>query len=470
MYHRFFGLEHDPFRLTPSAEVVFPHPSFQRAKAYLEYGLMRGEGFVVVTGPPGCGKTTLVADLLASVPEETDITQIVTSRLGAEDLLRLTASGFGLTPAHRDKATILATLQEDLTERARRGRRALLVVDEAQDLEAEALEELRLLTNLTVNGEPALQILLLGQPPLRELIRRPEMEQFHQRLIASCRLEPLDEQQTRDYVHYRLERAGWDGDPGFSEAVFRLLHVATGGVPRRINLLAGRMLLDAFADSRHTIRAEHLRAVLDEMEDEALDEEWRDAYDAIAGTEADTPGAAPAPEGATAQSVAAPPRAETTEAPAAPGIGAAPSPGPVADDVTAPDRAEPAGTPNEDIRISDADAPVEDGAPTEPLLGAWDEERHTLPPLDKARTGEGPTPRGEEPILTDIVSPEPRSAGAAATRAAVGTPPRQRHTTAWLAGLLAVVALVIVLGAATPVFDGLHTLVADWYARLLGGG
>ncbi|WP_018719086.1 ExeA family protein [Arhodomonas aquaeolei] len=427
MYHRFFGLEHDPFRLTPSAEMVFAHPSFKRARAYLEYGLMRGEGFVVVTGPPGCGKTTLVADLLASVPEETDIAQIVTSRLGAEDLLRLTASGFGLAPAHRDKATILATLQQDLTARAHRGRRALLVVDEAQDLEAEALEELRLLTNLTVNGEPALQILLLGQPPLRELIRRPEMEQFHQRLIASCRLEPLDEQQTRDYVHYRLERAGWDGDPSFSEAVFRLLHVATGGVPRRINLLAGRMLLDAFADSRHTIRAEHLRAVLDEMEDEALDEEWRVAYDAIAGTEADT--------------------------------------------TTTPDRTEPTGSPGEDIRITDTDAPVEDGASTEPLLGAWNEEPHTLRPLGTAKADQGPTPPGQEPILTDIVSPEPRSAGAAATRTATGTvPPRQRHTTAWLAGLLAVVALVIVLGAATPVFDGLHTLVADWYARLLGGG
>ncbi|WP_440996793.1 AAA family ATPase [Arhodomonas sp. SL1] len=410
MYHRFFGLEHDPFRLTPSAEVVFRHPSFERARAYLEYGLMGGEGFVVVTGPPGCGKTTLIAQLCANLPAGTDVAQIVTSRLGAEDLLRLTASVFGIEPGRRDKAALLTALQRDLEQRSERGRRALLVVDEAQDLEPDALEELRLLTNLTRQGQPLLQIVLLGQPPLRELLKRPEMEQFRQRLIASCQLEPLTEAQTRKYVHYRLEGAGWDGDPAISEAVFRLLHVASGGVPRRINLLGGRLLLDAFADSRHEVHVEHLHRVLAEMEDEAAD----------AVTE----------------------RGETGTPP-----------------LHAP-RAEP------EPPTESADGPAPPSVEPDPFASP-----RPRPERDSEPPGPG---YGKEPVLTDVVTPgagsRPPRAGPASPQPTAQPPkraPRQRHTTAMLATILAIVALVIVIAAATPAFDGLHEWAMAWYRRLV---
>ncbi len=433
MYHRFYGLDHDPFRLTPSADTVYHHPSFERARAYLEYALMQAEGFVAVTGPPGSGKTTLAADLTAHLPASTDVAHIVTSRLDADDLLRMIASAFDLTPAHRDKAGVLDTLHKDLARRSAADRRSLLVVDEAQELSTEALEELRLLTNLTTAGKPLLQVVLLGQHSLREHLQRPEMERLHQRLIACCRLEPLTEEQTRAYVHYRLDQAGWQGDPAFTDPVLRLLHAASGGVPRRINLLAGRLLMDAFAAARHRVGVADLHGVLEEMQEETLETAWRPLVDELAAEEGRLAGSAPGKQASAA--------AATAEAPTAP----------------APAATDPDDGQTPDIGVA-------------PLDDAWQPEVESLPPLDPPRRGRHESPR--EPILTDVVSPrETRDRN----RDSRQQHPSQRedrqrhhHTTRVVAMMLAVVALVIVVAAATPAFDGLQQLVNGWIGTLTG--
>lgn len=286
MYYDFYALRDNPFRLTPNGRNVYLHPSFEQARAYLEYGLLQGEGFVVVTGPPGSGKTTLMEDLLARLPEGARVAKVVTSRLGASDLLRMVAAAFDLRPTHRDKASILDALQQDLTRSHRRGNRNLLLVDEAQDLSSDALEELRLLTNLTLEGEPLLQVLLLGQPPLRDVVRRPELSQFHQRMIASSRLQAMTEEQTVDYVCHRLRCAGWRGDPAITDAALRLLHRAAGGVPRRVNIIASRLLLYGFTEGSHDLRLADLEAVLGEMEEESVDD-WEDSREELERAEAE---------------------------------------------------------------------------------------------------------------------------------------------------------------------------------------
>ena len=284
MYDQFYGLSYDPFRLTPTGRDVYQHPSFERARAYLEYGLLRGEGFVVVTGPPGSGKTTLVRALINDLPRNTRLAEIETSRLRAEDLLRLTVSRFDLQPAHRDKASMIEALRHNLLESSRGNTRSLLIVDEAQDLPADSLEELRLLTNLTDRDHPLLQILLLGQPGLRDMIQRPELEQFHQRMVASCRLNPLAEAETIEFIRFRLERAGWQGDPTITPQAMKLIHRASAGIPRRVNLLASRLMLHGFAEGQHALGVSDLMSVLEEMEDESV-EEWAVAVNELVDEE-----------------------------------------------------------------------------------------------------------------------------------------------------------------------------------------
>lgn len=271
MYDQFYGLKEEPFRLSPDHHFAYQHRHYKKARAYMAYAFMRAEGFVMVTGRPGTGKTTLVGALVSDLAaERAQIANLVCSQLQADDLLSMVAYEFGVDIGVTEKGLLIQHLSRQLQKWHREHRRALLIVDEAQDLSISAMEELRLLTNIQANGKPLLQIFLLGQPELRELILRPEMEQVHQRIVAASHLQPLEEDETCEYITHRLRAAGWCGDPAMSRAVYPLVFKFSEGVPRRINLICSRLLLHGAVEDLHRIGAQDVRAVVEELQAESL--------------------------------------------------------------------------------------------------------------------------------------------------------------------------------------------------------
>jgi putative secretion ATPase (PEP-CTERM system associated) len=269
MYESYFNLTAAPFQLTPDHRYFYASAVHKRAMGYLTFGLNQGEGFVVITGEVGAGKTTLVGHLLDRLDRNQFVSaRIVTTHLDADDSLRMVASAFGLAIQSKDKASLLRDIEAFLVATEDGGRHALLVVDEAQNLSLPALEELRMLSNFQKAGRSLVQIFLLGQPQFRALMGRPEMEQLRQRVIASCHLEPLDEDETRAYIEHRLRMVGWRGDPSFTPAAFSLLHAHSGGVPRRINTLCGRLLLYGFLEDRHAFDETAIIEVVSELAEE----------------------------------------------------------------------------------------------------------------------------------------------------------------------------------------------------------
>ena len=271
MYDQYFGFSEEPFRLSPDHGFAYEHKAYSKARAYMAYALLRAEGFVMVTGRPGTGKTTLVGALVDQLASENVKTaNLVCTQLGADDLLRVVADEFGVAAAAAGKGELLQSLTRCFKAWHRDGQRALLIVDEAQDLSAPAMEELRLLTNIQVGGQPLLQIFLLGQPGLRELILSPQLEQVHQRIVAASHLRPLEAEETEAYVRHRLERVGWRGDPAISKAVYPLVYKFSEGIPRRINLICSRLFLHCAVEQRHAVEVADLRTVIEELQGENL--------------------------------------------------------------------------------------------------------------------------------------------------------------------------------------------------------
>ncbi|HKO67479.1 MAG TPA: XrtA/PEP-CTERM system-associated ATPase [Burkholderiaceae bacterium] len=270
MYEDFYGLTGKPFQLSPDPAFYFGSKGHSSAFSYLKYGVYQGEGFLVITGDIGTGKTTLVRALLDELDTgEVVAAQIVNTQLDADDLLRSVATAFGINVGLDDsKAHLLATIEAFLLTTFQRGKRALLIVDEAQNLGARSLEELRMLSNFQCGDNALLQSFLVGQPELRMLMRSPLMEQFRQRVIASYHLGPLDQADTRAYIEHRLRFVGWKGDPQFEDDAFVAIHKATGGVPRRINSLCNRVLLAAYLNEQHLIGRSAIAAAVAEMTSE----------------------------------------------------------------------------------------------------------------------------------------------------------------------------------------------------------
>jgi general secretion pathway protein A len=238
MYTKFYGLAAPPFQLTPDARFFFESTVHRQAMAYLVYGLHHAEGFMIITGEVGAGKTILVDNLLSTIDQRNFITaNIVTTRLAGDDLLHLVAGGFGIAKEGLAKGSLLQRITDFVRAQQRNGRRVLLIVDEAQNLSFEALEELRMLSNIVVDKTTAVQSFLLGQPQFRALLGSPRLEQLRQRVTAAYHLGPLNEAETRAYVEHRLRRADWKSDPQFTEDCFPLIYRHTGGVPRQINTL-----------------------------------------------------------------------------------------------------------------------------------------------------------------------------------------------------------------------------------------
>jgi len=270
MYESFYGLQSKPFQLNPDPAFYFGSKQHSRARAYLEYGISRNEGFIVVTGEIGAGKTTLLRTLIDSLHgSNVTIGHLVTTQLGAEDTLRMVGAAFGFRVKDVPKSELLITLEAFLLSQTTQGKKCLLVVDEAQNLTPKAVEELRMLSNFQFGNQALLQSFLVGQPEFREILQRPEMEQFRQRVAASCHIGPLDRDETQRYIEHRLRKAGAQGKPAFDAAALDAIHQASGGVPRRINSVCDRLLLLGFLAGKTTLGADEVGEVVREFEQES---------------------------------------------------------------------------------------------------------------------------------------------------------------------------------------------------------
>ena len=269
MYESYYGLSGKPFQLSPDARFFYNSSGHNRAMAYLRYGLRQGEGFIVITGGIGTGKTMLVSNLFNELDEESVVAaQLVSTQIDEDEVLRMISAAFGLAHENLSKSALLRNLEAFFRARRAEGRRVLLVVDEAQNLPPRSIEELRMLSNYQEDGRALLQSFLLGQLELKQTLQSAGMEQVRQRIIAGYHLRPLDRQELQAYIEHRLSLVGWRNDPVISDGAFDAMFSATGGVPRRVNNLCDRLLLFGSLEELHTLEGSQVEMVVEEMAQE----------------------------------------------------------------------------------------------------------------------------------------------------------------------------------------------------------
>lgn len=271
VYKSVYNLEGAPFRLSPDHRFCFGHRSYDDAKSYLKYAISEGEGIVAITGAPGTGKTTLIASLVSELDlEQVQVGVVTNVQLDSSNLLEMVIDAFSVNLDHSSSSSVMEGFKLYLRHQSEKGRRVILIVDEAQGLSAELLEELRLFSNLQHHSKLLLQIFLVGQEPLMDIVRSPGMEQLHQRLIAATQLKPLDFEQTVEYVVHRLSCVGWRNDPAFTDEALSLIHKFSAGVPRRINLICHRLFLHAGLKNMHELAGGDALQVIVELHREGL--------------------------------------------------------------------------------------------------------------------------------------------------------------------------------------------------------
>lgn len=339
MYDQYYGFTGRPFQLTPDPRFWFESATHRTAMSYLGYGLAQGEGFIVITGEVGSGKTTLVGHVMASIdPMRLTAARLVSTQVADADLLRLVADAFGIAIPSPAKSDALAAIEQFLHEEARAGRRTLLIVDEAQNLAVSALEELRMLSNFQLGETALLQIFLLGQPEFRGTLASPQLEQLRQRVIATHHLEAMLPEEVEPYLIHRLSMVGWKEDPVFAPSAYDELWRASAGIPRRINGIVSRLLLHGAVEEQHELDGDDVLAVVADMglSTEALTAPVAVAQPAAEALVLDEPVAAeptpPAPTYAAAPreaAVATPFAAAETQQPVAPRLSVAPTLAPV---------------------------------------------------------------------------------------------------------------------------------------------
>ena len=269
MYSEYYHLSAKPFQLKPDPDFFFGSAGHKRAMAYLEYGMAQEEGFIIITGEVGAGKTTLVRNLFRKMQSDKIVAaQIANTGLNSDDTLRIVSAAFGLAYENLDKASLLIGIEKFLHQCDQNGKRALLVVDEAQNLSSHTVEELRMLSNYQTDKRPLLQTFLLGQPEFRKILLGEDMQQLRQRVAATYHLGPMNQAETKSYIEHRLSTAGWNNDPSFSEDAFTAIYDYTGGIPRKINTLCERVLLMGSLEEIHDLGVTEINDVIRDIQQE----------------------------------------------------------------------------------------------------------------------------------------------------------------------------------------------------------
>ena len=262
MYSQFFGFEQIPFSIAPDPRYLFMSEQHREALAHLLYGLEGGGGFVVLTGEIGTGKTTVCRAFLQQMPKHCNVAYVFNPKLTSEELLSTICEEFHVE-LNRTKRLVskdlVDALNVHLLQTHAQGQNNILIVDEAQNLSTQVLEQLRLLTNLETSERKLLQIILIGQPELRDILAQPQLEQLAQRVIARYHLRPLLQNETAEYIFHRLWISGLRTGLPFDVKTSHLIHQITGGIPRKINLLCDRALLGAYAKGLHHVDAAMLK-------------------------------------------------------------------------------------------------------------------------------------------------------------------------------------------------------------------
>jgi general secretion pathway protein A len=270
MYTEYYHLSAKPFQLKPDPDFFYGSAGHKRAMAYLEYGMAQEEGFIIITGEVGAGKTTLVRNLFKKMESDKIVAaQIANTGLNSDDTLRIVSAAFGLEYEGLSKASLLIGIEKFLHQCDQNGKRALLVVDEAQNLSSQTVEELRMLSNYQTDKKPLLQTFLLGQPEFRKILLGHDMQQLRQRVAATYHLGPMNPAETKSYIEHRLTTAGWShDDPTFSEDAFTAIYDYTGGIPRKINTLCERVLLMGCLEEIHELGATEINNVIRDIQQE----------------------------------------------------------------------------------------------------------------------------------------------------------------------------------------------------------
>ncbi|MBC16716.1 MAG: ATPase [Desulfovibrio sp.] len=266
MYEEFFGFNAKPFDLLPNPDLLFMSKTHGKALSYLRYGIQERAGFILLTGEVGAGKTTLIRELINRHLENVTLSKVFNTKADSQQLLTMINDDFSLETEGRSKATMIRDLNEFLIDEYAAGRRAVLIIDEAQNLNTELLEEIRMLSNLETDGGKLLQIILVGQPELRQTLDTPELLQLRQRIQIGCHIQPLNAEEVKEYVYYRMERAGNRDAVQFTDQALYLVHEQSRGIPRLINILCDYLLIDSFANQKNTVNEADVSDIVTELD------------------------------------------------------------------------------------------------------------------------------------------------------------------------------------------------------------
>lgn len=265
MYTDYFGLSAKPFELLPNPKFLYLSKGHRKALSYLQYGVQEHAGFTLLTGEVGSGKTTLVRDIINKISSDTTLAMIFNTRVDSHQLVAMINEDFGLKVEGKDKVQLLRELNDFLLAECSSGRQPIIIIDEAQNLSPESLEEIRLLSNLEADSFKLIQIILVGQPELKQIIAKPALRQLRQRISISCHLNPLNRDETEEYIYHRLATVGNRDCVTFNDGAFDMIYRFSGGIPRLINLICDFLLLSAFVEETKEIDIELVKDAVNEL-------------------------------------------------------------------------------------------------------------------------------------------------------------------------------------------------------------